>query len=56
MMEEDEDEFGSYQDFIQYMIENGYLTEHKKKGDANITASFATVDDNMCPICMMEYN
>ncbi len=55
-MEEDEEDFDSYEDFIQYMIENGYLFEPKKKGDANITASFVTVDDNMCPICMMEYS
>ena len=54
-MDEGDDEFDSYEDFVQYMLANGYLYQPKKKGDERITSSFVTVDDNGCPICMMEY-
>ena len=50
-------DFENYEEFLRYMIENGYLVVEpvRKQGDQKIKDSFVTVDDNSCPICMMEY-
>ena len=48
-MDEDEVDFDSYEEFIQYLLHSGYVfheadINHQKRGDPKITDSFVTED------------
>jgi hypothetical protein len=57
----EEESFESYEEFIQYLIDAGYILPEmalnpKKRGDDRITDSFGTEDNENCPICIMEFS